>query len=672
MVTIKATLTDAKLGLRQIFISGQHVRGEWAPPPSHILKPSVILKDEIANQHLVYKNTTSSILRGIAAKVENAEVLNTREVPHEKTIRNILKYAIQKDNGKGDDFERVKRLCNTVFKDEGILLHFHDPGNDILKIKLVIALPEALKTLIHESRGTELILIDAKHDTNMYRMPVIALNALSLEKRTFTVSVAVVDRENEENASLLLEAVRKNAPCSDANCEHPFHYISQGNTIVRITPCSQEQSFCPPITMMDKHRGVRLAVVKFGSQPILCNFHVMEAHNAEVAKIGIDQIFRELLAMCFKVIVRSQTTNQAWQRFNILRENIHILVIPAQMKEKYISYLEKNWMSNTWLEAIIDGTRLDHLSSVTTNNGTERLFRGLDEEGFGGKVNHTLSSLLRMFTGINPNGKRSPTTGMLQLHLIRLKQDDLSSRPLPQDMRERYISSLVLVLQGAVSATDADHIYKVKKLNVEEEGNELLGIMRDTIKPGGEAVSDDSDSYIANTRTFECTCMEFISKGPVRNKCKHVQASLMNFTRDEAIEQLANALKRKPEFVEANDLSTANKYMASLDLPLLPAEVGVVSYIAPKTGRPPQRKVKRPWRRSSLPSTRKRVKPRRANPVHSQDFVDCVCGVKHNDKEPMISCDGEGCFRWSHMACHSISLHKRNPQFFCHMCQKTL
>ena len=67
-----------------------------------------------------------------------------------------------------------------------------------------------------------------------------------------------------------------------------------------------------------------------------------------------------------------------------------------------------------------------------------------------------------MFTELNPNGKRSPTTGMLQLHHIRLKQDDISSRPLPQDMRERYISSLVLVLQGAVSATDADHLYGEK------------------------------------------------------------------------------------------------------------------------------------------------------------------------------------------------------------------
>ena len=128
--------------------------------------------------------------------------------------------------------------------------------------------------------------------------------------------------------------------------------------------------------MMDKHREVRLAVVKFGSQPILCNSHVMEAYNAEVAKGGIDQIFRELLAMCFKVIVRTRATNQAWQQFKILQDNIHILAISAQMKERHLSYLENYWMTNTWLESIIDGTRLDHLSSVTTNTETARYFQG--------------------------------------------------------------------------------------------------------------------------------------------------------------------------------------------------------------------------------------------------------------------------------------------------------
>ena len=76
-----------------------------------------------------------------------------------------------------------------------------------------------------------------------------------------------------------------------------------------------------------------------------------------------------------------------------------------------------------------------------------------------------------------------------------------------------------------------------------------------------------------------------------------------NTSRAEAIGKLANALKRKREFVEANDLSTVNKYMAPLDLPLLPTEVDEVSYLTPKTGGPPKRKVKRPWRRSSLPST---------------------------------------------------------------------
>ena len=64
---------------------------------------------------------------------------------------------------------------------------------------------------------------------------------------------------------------------------------------------------------------------------------------------------------------------------------------------------------------------------------------------------------------------------------------------------------------------------------MDEEESELLRIMQDTFKPGGEAMSENG-SYIANTRTHGCTCMEFISKGPVRNKCKHVQASLTNFT----------------------------------------------------------------------------------------------------------------------------------------------
>ena len=91
---------------------------------------------------------------------------------------------------------------------------------------------------------------------------------------------------------------------------------------------------------------------------------------------------------------------------------------------------------NAWLPFVIDGTRIQAGVTISTNNGTERVFRALDEEVFHNLVNQSVSQLVTHITGFYPDGTSTAAAGLFEVYGRRVVEWEQSKKT-PADKKRR-------------------------------------------------------------------------------------------------------------------------------------------------------------------------------------------------------------------------------------------
>ena len=346
LVTISARLSQVKDCVRSVEIEGSHVDSEcdWVPPSTTKLQPSIHVKDEIIHQTQSYGNTAGNIVRSLCGNKSGEDLKNTRQVPFEKTVRKMTDYNRAKHQG-GGDVESLDRLVRTVLKPKGLVLHYQK-GSDAFQSVLLVVSTDSVRGYARD-HGELVVGLDAKFDTNRYRLPLSTMTVSAQDGHTIPIAFMISTGENQAAMLTFLTSVQQNMNCSNPHCAHTWDYEDSENKLVRLTECFREKIYQPPFVMIDKHAGSRLAVIQFGSTPILCIFHALQAHTEQLSKLHIPSELHCVLTLCFKVVLRSSSVEDANERFQLLRENIHLLGLDTHTSDSYICYLEKYWVSQS-------------------------------------------------------------------------------------------------------------------------------------------------------------------------------------------------------------------------------------------------------------------------------------------------------------------------------------
>ena len=187
--------------------------------------------------------------------------------------------------------------------------------------------------------------------------------------------------ENYWTTRWFIEAARRVLPCTDADCQHPYHRpnLPRGGFQLcrRCSANAQKWEFVMCDKLGCQVRGLRRN--NFGGlHVLLCMFHVIAAMLDKFAELGVkDSTTLYVLLVAIKMIRQSRTFQIAKARFKIFKEHVLPRVIADTEKRRAVSaYMETNWMTDSWMPAWVDAGRISKriLSPITTAAQCERLW----------------------------------------------------------------------------------------------------------------------------------------------------------------------------------------------------------------------------------------------------------------------------------------------------------
>ena len=95
------------------------------------------------------------------------------------------------------------------------------------------------------------------------------------------------------------------------------------------------------------------------------------------------------MAIAFKIIGRSRSTEQCKELAIEYGKFVNSLNMPNNIKQKLLNDLYNNWISDEWILSFIDAGRLSQTSQdnpMTTNNFTERMNKSIETNNSGIKT----------------------------------------------------------------------------------------------------------------------------------------------------------------------------------------------------------------------------------------------------------------------------------------------
>eukprot|EP00058_Branchiostoma_floridae_P016417 XP_002601905.1 hypothetical protein BRAFLDRAFT_86389 [Branchiostoma floridae] len=661
-VHISATLTDVKLGYRRLTVEGEHVPADvdWVPPKARELRPAEEVKDTIRVQRERFGTTAVKVVKSLVADVPCTTEVNSRYVPREKQVRRYIERT-DRVHRTGADWEELHKMATGKLKAQGSVLLYQRPSTDSPHYMLVIADKSMLHSASKHGRGV--CFMDSKHDTNDYKAPFTVVIAENHLHHAVPVAFQLANVENQDTLGCFLEAVRRNVPCTDPDCSHPYLYedTSGNGSFARRTPCSGETPW-GPACVIDKHGASRLALEGMDMPVLLCWFHIVKALGEAMEKtLGVPEELMETVTLAFKFIGRSEDRDEAWARFELMKTSISSTGMDEIVCERVIQYVEKHWMTDRWLDATIDGTRRGLLGQKwpTTNNKAERLLRSIDDDALDRLVCHNVSTLATKLTGVHPDGSKTTTAGLMQLWALRASDDD-DKEHLPEtrwskEARYRQLDGRVLFLLNTVQPTGREGVYYVLLGTDHTADNDMIAGLQERLVPTGVIRRDGC--HIANILTGECTCMDYVLRGCGMDRCKHVQAAgLFHDAADREVERgqvakflrnrerLQPAERKRAAFLSPDNDEVFAAHCREMGMQPIPA---VPEREPQQGGRPTPLHQKRPWRRLTtaythqprIPSRTRKVKgakPRRparltaANRRQLEppdtDEISCNCG----------------------------------------------
>ena len=215
------------------------------------------------------------------------------------------------------------------------------------------------------------------------------------------VTVALANLDNYWTLKVQLDAIRGMLPCDDPQCSHPIVRVDLDNrgSFVLQRACRKHpqrrvwwSGFGPlqrfptgMVGMIDKAAYEARALRKCGLRVFLCSFHV---YAAVLEKFDKDLRIRHgptlfALIIGLKWLARSRTQAELGKRWAVVRsKSLPQLALGAELTAKIASYVESEWLCETWAACWTDIGRtssdpaldmiLRHM--VTTNNATERFW----------------------------------------------------------------------------------------------------------------------------------------------------------------------------------------------------------------------------------------------------------------------------------------------------------
>ena len=184
-----------------------------------------------------------------------------------------------------------------------------------------------------------------------------------------------------------------------------LHIFNDYNGHFWTRPCAFDKQFAP-IIQHDKARDMRNAVIHQRLETSLCNFHGLAAYREHIQQDPALKPFLEALLTGFKAVMRAwcpRVQDSLIMSYKLFISNIPPQTIPDGAKFKLLNYLDKQWFSYPWKEAmsadIFFRIPVESRSNplLSTNNTTERKFKEIDSTDLNNIVNKKMFSIVWLF-----------------------------------------------------------------------------------------------------------------------------------------------------------------------------------------------------------------------------------------------------------------------------------
>ncbi|RIB29555.1 hypothetical protein C2G38_2155016 [Gigaspora rosea] len=393
------------------------------------------------------------------------------------------------------------------------------------------------------------------------------------------IAFGVSNKENNYTIRLTVEAVQRNIPCNNNNCNHEYYYRKLANNkgFMRIRECAQ---LWQPFAMIDKHRPT-----KRGLQPI--------------SRVG-----------------RSRSKKEALELGEAYRSFIKSLPLMEITKDSLCNDLYSNWLSEEWINCFIDGGRMPSLNDIlgtkpmTTNNLTERMNKLVE----GRRVStQPINSFIERLYGIT---------------LIRDNIIEENSSQFVFEAGQGWLYALLHSVRPVEGGSNTYFYvkkgnsgfrlpYTMRKINIDNKSFELLQQMINKLA-SKHPIMQQNNYYLVNISMGECTCLDFMWNGSFRDVCKHVHAVhlfddiennkiMLNSIKHDLVQYFRNKERAMPK-EQKNLIIYSNSVDAAFE------EI-LQSYIRGVTKKDPFRPMEMPARRISDVGTPKMhgAKPRKSN-----------------------------------------------------------
>ncbi|RIB06403.1 hypothetical protein C2G38_2046819 [Gigaspora rosea] len=365
-------------------------------PVCMTIKGSHVLQNIIQETNALSRINLNREARDLAIKSHRADKCTTKEIkmkllaPYNNALQNELEHLYNSQNFICDDIklqQLIERDSLHARKQIGPWTNMNAP-EDNPEHYYQLTLRDNLWLQQACNFGSFCFGINSKYDLNSDNAPILPLVVKDNAGFGTPIAFGVSNKENNYTIRLTVEAVQRNVPCNNNNCNHEYYYRELANNkgFMRIRKCAQ---LWQPFAMINKYRPTKRGLQPILRGVILCWFHIMQTLGERLKDLRIDDRYRYPIAMVFKIVGRSRSKKEALELGEAYRSFIKSLPLMEITKDLLCNNLYLNWISEEWINCFIDGGRMPSLNDIpgakpmTTNNLTERMNKSVEGQRVG-------------------------------------------------------------------------------------------------------------------------------------------------------------------------------------------------------------------------------------------------------------------------------------------------
>ena len=325
-VQIFRTAQDIFDGNVRISRQQQHVapETEMLPPPLDRLRADASNTRQMVRD-VTEGGTPASVLSKHRASLssDSNHTLNTRYAPKKSSLESKARYVVRKQNlsvggemSGWNDWQQTNNFIKTTLIQKGIVLYFQElPGSDG-----IVVIAENWALLMLRKYGGKLLSTDAKKDTTLHCKSMFSSIRCFTPSGSVGAIVWIAEVEDGNSIKTALDAVARNVPCNDADCEHKtvskWLQLPSGQRLyMQGLSCfpdfGRNPDFCP-FMVHDKHVPTFDAVFQSHFRgSLLDGWHAHKAVSEHVTKVvGVSKEAAHELDWAVRLYRRSLSDEQ--------------------------------------------------------------------------------------------------------------------------------------------------------------------------------------------------------------------------------------------------------------------------------------------------------------------------------------------------------------------------